>query len=439
MNMKKLDWMAGLTAALVLSMAAPAAAQDQPVGKKPPAKEVPKPRGDTPHPGKPAAPAPAAKAPVAAPPAAAKAPVAAKPAAPPVAAKAPAKPAAKALQPQAGQPQAGQPQAEPAPATDSCGCTADDLLCAMRCSSGPSQNQAAPSGDMKPGEPTEPAAKDPNATPSDMTARWSDDVLTKTLASYGQWIQDERFGQVWIPDPKGVGKSFTPYVSGGHWGVDNGQWGWVSDYPWGSIPFHYGNWTWLGGEKGWAWVPGRTFAPAWVVWRLGEPGYDFVGWAPMPPAAKAPAADAPPGAVTQPSLPFWFAPTRRLFSRNLEANVVTDRALGQEVLSHSRIFEGNKAEGGSFIAASPSFKDARIRALRKVVLSTANRPFATPPAAAPAEPAPAQPEPQTQQFASPPPQQAGAPQAGQPQAGARPQYRCHLLSTHPRAWRCGYE
>jgi Family of unknown function (DUF6600) len=103
------------------------------------------------------------------------------------------------------------------------------------------------------------------------------------LEPYGVWYEDPAYGLVWIPDPDAVGADFVPYSSGGHWGYTaEGDWLWVSDYEWGWVAFHYGRWVWIP-ERGWAWIPGRMYAPAWVVWRVGEPGYGYVGWAPMPP------------------------------------------------------------------------------------------------------------------------------------------------------------
>jgi len=60
------------------------------------------------------------------------------------------------------------------------------------------------------------------------------------------------------------------------------NWVWMSDYPFGGIVFHYGRWVWIE-SVGWAWVPGRRYAPAWVVWRVPSDSYDYVGWAPAPP------------------------------------------------------------------------------------------------------------------------------------------------------------
>jgi hypothetical protein len=42
---------------------------------------------------------------------------------------------------------------------------------------------------------------------------------------------------------------------------------------------HYGRWVYADGI-GWVWVPGTTWAPAWVAWASGD---DWVGWAPLPP------------------------------------------------------------------------------------------------------------------------------------------------------------
>ena len=89
---------------------------------------------------------------------------------------------------------------------------------------------------------------------------------------------------MWVPNPETVGADFAPYVTAGHWALtDDDQWVWVSDYEWGSGPFHYGRWVWIDGT-GWAWIPGGVYAPAWVVWQTGYYDEAYVGWAPMPPA-----------------------------------------------------------------------------------------------------------------------------------------------------------
>jgi hypothetical protein len=96
------------------------------------------------------------------------------------------------------------------------------------------------------------------------------------LASQGTWIQSDAYGYVWQPaesDP-----NWRPYMYG-HWVNTDAGMTWVSDETFGWATYHYGRWANLDGY-GWVWVPGYTWAPAWVSWRDGD---DEVGWAPLPP------------------------------------------------------------------------------------------------------------------------------------------------------------
>ena len=137
-------------------------------------------------------------------------------------------------------------------------------------------------------EPTDPAPTD--APVLDDQAYYVDTdpsavtVWQPEMEPYGVWVEDPVYGLVWIPDAAQVGPNFVPYVTAGHWGyTEDGQWLWVSDYEWGWVAFHYGRWVWIP-QRGWAWIPGRLYAPAWVEWRVGDPGYDYIGWSPMPPS-----------------------------------------------------------------------------------------------------------------------------------------------------------
>jgi uncharacterized membrane protein YgcG len=97
-----------------------------------------------------------------------------------------------------------------------------------------------------------------------------------SLGSQGTWIQSSDYGYVWQPqvnDP-----DWAPYTQG-HWVYTDDGWTWVSDEPWGWATYHYGRWVNLDGT-GWCWVPGYTWAPAWVSWRYGD---GYCGWAPLPP------------------------------------------------------------------------------------------------------------------------------------------------------------
>jgi hypothetical protein len=258
-------------------------------------------------------------------------------------------------------------------------------------------------------EPTEaPFATPPTSdvverSPSDgdVTAP-TDDAIDRTLVGYGTWTDDSTYGRVWQPAPECVGSGFKPYVTGGRWKLDGERWKWASDYPWGASTFHYGNWVWRDG-KGWAWVPGKTYAPAWVVWRLGEPGDDHVGWAPMPP--PRPTNSTAP----EPPLAFHFVPVKHLFSKQLESHLVTDPNLGRDLIARTRLFKTtNETEPSTATAPTPTLTDARIRAIRVVTT----------------EPKAALTAPTTSVSPS-------------PKSGTG--YRCRMVTGSPPVWRCAWE
>ncbi len=105
------------------------------------------------------------------------------------------------------------------------------------------------------------------------------DEFRNELAPHGEWVDDPRLGTVWYPSRSEVGQNFTPYASHGRWAYGQGEYVWVSTLPWGWVTFHYGRWM-FSGARGWAWVPGRRYAGAWVIWRTGPAGY--IGWGPLP-------------------------------------------------------------------------------------------------------------------------------------------------------------
>jgi hypothetical protein len=99
------------------------------------------------------------------------------------------------------------------------------------------------------------------------------------LASYGDWLWVDPWGWVWTPWD--IEPGWRPYTHG-HWVWTSLGWTWASDWSWGWAPFHYGRWTYHP-YNGWIWIPGRVWAPAWVAWRS---GHGWIGWAPLPPAAR---------------------------------------------------------------------------------------------------------------------------------------------------------
>lgn len=129
------------------------------------------------------------------------------------------------------------------------------------------------------------AVQDTDASGPEATADSYDDKdpaalqdFHPALDAHGTWTDDPTYGTVWTPSAAEVGPDFTPYVSGGHW-VYGDDYLWTSDFEWGWAPFHYGRWV-EAGPRGWSWIPGREYAPAWVEWRTGDA---YVGWSPAPP------------------------------------------------------------------------------------------------------------------------------------------------------------
>jgi len=79
------------------------------------------------------------------------------------------------------------------------------------------------------------------------------------LYYYGSFTGVPGYGMLWQPYFTGVG--WDPFM--------DGAWGWypgfgymfASAYPWGWLPYHYGNWIYVP-SNGWMWQPG-----SWNSWR----------------------------------------------------------------------------------------------------------------------------------------------------------------------------
>ena len=99
-------------------------------------------------------------------------------------------------------------------------------------------------------------------------------VFYDQLSPYGDWVDYDNYGYVWIPD---AGPDFVPYSTAGYWVFTDYGWTWVSDYKWGWAPFHYGRWDY-NNYYGWFWVPDTEWGPSWVNWRESD---GYYGWSPM--------------------------------------------------------------------------------------------------------------------------------------------------------------
>jgi hypothetical protein len=142
------------------------------------------------------------------------------------------------------------------------------------------QNQAAPAADPSQGQSPDDASGPINTPPSGANGGATFQTFYDSLSSQGNWVQTDDYGYVWQPNVQDP--NWAPYTDG-NWVYTDDGWTWNSNEPFGWATYHYGRWVNLEGS-GWAWVPGYTWAPAWVSWRYGD---GYVGWAPLPPDSFA--------------------------------------------------------------------------------------------------------------------------------------------------------
>jgi hypothetical protein len=90
---------------------------------------------------------------------------------------------------------------------------------------------------------------------------------------YGSWRHHATYGYVWYP---AVAVDWRPYHYGRWVTMPVYGWTWIGRDPWAWPTHHYGRWGHSAGV--WFWIPGRSWAPAWVAWAY-APGY--VSWSPL--------------------------------------------------------------------------------------------------------------------------------------------------------------
>lgn len=224
-------------------------------------------------------------------------------------------------------------------------------------SAGPADPAPPPARPAPPPQQPSPAEAQQEVADTDPSALTT---FRPVLDPYGSWVHDSKYGTVWVPHREAVGDDFAPYVSRGHWALTaDDDWIWVSDYPFGWAVFHYGRWVWVGG-RGWAWVPGRTYANAWVVWRVPTAGYGYVGWAPMPPSYVWMNGYAV-SLYYGPPLPYVFCPSSYVFHRHVHHYIVRDRHHVHRIAANTRVYPTTyrtPARPTRHVAASPSARTA---------------------------------------------------------------------------------
>jgi hypothetical protein len=139
------------------------------------------------------------------------------------------------------------------------------------------------------------------AAPDDGHPKPTLDRFHEALDAHGRWVETPEYGLVWIPAD--VGAEWRPYANGRWVDTDRG-WTFVAAEPWGWAPFHYGRWLYYPG-RGWAWLPGYEWAPAWVTWRYGG---GVVGWAPLGPVGVSMVYYGAPSLWLVVGTPYFFRP-----------------------------------------------------------------------------------------------------------------------------------
>jgi hypothetical protein len=94
-----------------------------------------------------------------------------------------------------------------------------------------------------------------------------------SLDRYGSWGYDAAYGYVWYPR---VAVDWRPYYRGRWVSLRPYGWTWVGADVWSWPTHHYGRWGISAGA--WFWIPGRSWAPAWVSWAYAP---DYVSWCPL--------------------------------------------------------------------------------------------------------------------------------------------------------------
>ena len=98
--------------------------------------------------------------------------------------------------------------------------------------------------------------------------------------NYGNWVYVATYGYVWTPFVVTAG--WAPF-SVGSWDWMGGNYVWISNEPWGWVPYHYGRWAFRAGI-GWFWVPPEPqqafWCPGAVAWNYTS---NYVSWVPLAP------------------------------------------------------------------------------------------------------------------------------------------------------------
>lgn len=165
-------------------------------------------------------------------------------------------------------------------------------------------------------------------------------------------------GECWRP--RHVAHTWRPYTVG-YWTYTDYGWTWVSDQDWGWATYHYGRWF-FDPDHGWVWVPGPTWGPAYVTWRYGD---DWIGWAPLPPAAGY--AVSVEGIV--PTSAYSFVQARFFLDRQLGGHFAPETRIAGLIRSTRRVtgntvYRGRMVDRGVSVRSIEQASGRRVEQLR---------------------------------------------------------------------------
>ena len=160
-------------------------------------------------------------------------------------------------------------------------------------------------------------------------------VFYDELKDEGDWTLIEPYGYVFRPRVNFV--AWRPYEDGWWEPSDYYGWIWNTNEPFGWITYHYGAWFY-DEYQGWVWQPGDAWGPAWVAWV--DTG-DYLGWAPLAPAAYNDFDLIPDGVFT-------FAPVQQFAARNVGQSAVFVSHLPQGTREFREIVNTGHANGLAF-------------------------------------------------------------------------------------------
>ncbi|MGU3495886.1 DUF6600 domain-containing protein, partial [Xanthobacteraceae bacterium A53D] len=157
-------------------------------------------------------------------------------------------------------------------------------------------------------------------------------IFYQPLAEHGSWVSHPVYQYVWVP--AGVDQAWRPYQDG-RWVWTEDGWYWDSAEPFAWATYHYGRWGY-DPDVGWFWVPGDTWAPAWVQWRRGE---GRTGWAPLAPDAPGYAYGAPKRYQVSVAESWVFVEDDYLAAPDLATRVLPVAALAAWLGSNPRSYD----------------------------------------------------------------------------------------------------